>query len=436
MSPPKPRPRHGRPRRPRGPALHPLRARAGVVVATFFALFLGYLTVQSLRPNRIDGAMAQLRFLSGALEDGAADDMQEWFPEGYVFTWALYGLASAQVASALPLDDPRRADALRTAGEAVTHVQSEWARRTFVREMTPPYGAFYASWSLYLRSVVLRAAGPDGSVPFDLAEFERDLETFASALDASLTPFLPTYPEAAWPADTAVGVAALAIRDAVLGDRYGDVVARWVAGTRARLDPELGAIRHAAGDVAGMPADGPRGESLALMSLVLVDVDERFAREQYEILRNEFVDVRWGIPGVREYPHGVDGPEDVDSGPIILGSSGPAVVVGMGAAIAHGDEELAEALFSAIEWFGVPLDLFGHRRYAGGIVPVGDAFLAWARTVPPPRAAEASGFERVLPERWGVPFHGVQLALTLLMAGVAVGSARRVWLPLPMGRRG
>ncbi|MGR8935038.1 MAG: hypothetical protein ACU837_11710, partial [Gammaproteobacteria bacterium] len=32
-------------------------------------------------------------------------------------------------------------------------------------EMEPAYGAFYSAWSLYLRSVVLRASGPATAPP-------------------------------------------------------------------------------------------------------------------------------------------------------------------------------------------------------------------------------------------------------------------------------
>jgi hypothetical protein len=39
--------------------------------------------------------------------------------------------------------------------------------------MTPRYGVFYASWSLYLRGAVLRASGPADPVPFELGRARR-----------------------------------------------------------------------------------------------------------------------------------------------------------------------------------------------------------------------------------------------------------------------
>src|SRR6185503_13595008 len=157
-----------------------------------------------------------------------------------------------------PTTDRRREAALRGARDAVVHVLSEQARSTFTKSMDPPYGAFYASWSLYLRSVALRALRPGDPPLFDVSEFVRDCDQFAAALERSPTPFLRSYPGQAWPADTGVGVAALAICDQVLGVRYRPVITRWVSAVRLRRDPKTGAIPHAANAEDGSPSGGPR----------------------------------------------------------------------------------------------------------------------------------------------------------------------------------
>jgi len=394
-----------------------------LAVAAVALASLGLINWRAYQPGRVDTAIAQLRFLEGALDAGAAERMQSVFPEGYVFTWALYGLAWAQVAMALPSSDPLRDEALSAAGNAVSHVTSDHAKARFVAELSPPYGAFYSSWSLYLRSVLLRATRPGEPAPFALEEYERDGENFASALSRGSSPFLPSYPAAVWPADTVVGVAALAIRDSTLVPRYRSVIANWLAMVRQRLDPELGAISHAANHKDGMPWGGVRGESLALMSRLLVDVDASLARQEYAILRQHFVDYAWGVPGVREYPLGVDGRADIDSGPIVLGFSGPAAVVGAGAAIANGDDELADTLLTTAEVAGFPVELAGRRRYAGGFIPIGDAFLAWSRTTPSPLEQGRGDYGRLVPRAWRLPLH----AASFVLAGSILHVAFRVW---------
>ncbi len=148
------------------------------------------------------------------------------------------------------------------------------------------------------------------------------------------------------------------------------------------------------------------------MSRVLIDADSAFAAEQFNIFREQFVDYRFGLPGIREYPHGVEGVGDVDSGPVILGFAGPATVVGAGAARVHGDGRLAGILLGVVEMAGVPFQLTGTRRYAGGMVPVGDAFIAWSRSSP----VGTSEWRPLLPQLWYLPVHLVSVLLLTLLA--------------------
>nr|MDT0658603.1 hypothetical protein [Micromonospora sp. DSM 115978] len=110
---------------------------------------------------------------------------------------------------------------------------------------------------------------------------------------------------------------------------------------------------------------------------------------------------------------GVDGPGDVDSGPLLLGVSLSATVVTLGAAQVHGDDRLARALANYGELAGFPVDTPRTRRYALGMLPIGDAFLAWSKTArpwldpPPVPPAELSWM-------WRLPLLGVLLLVALL----------------------
>lgn len=395
-----------------------MRRRGGRRKETFDAVLalvlltaLGVANLRLHRPGDTETTVAQLRFLEKTLDEGGAHRMQEWFPEGYVFTWALYGAASAQVAGSTEVEPALRAHLLGEAREAAETVRTAAARSTFPTTLNPPRGAFYASWSLYVLAEYVRAAGAD-SVPSELLwTFEDEAEAFAEALRTSRTPFIESYPGLAWPADAAVGVAALGIFGQVVDDRFGPVTEAWVAQARARLNPELAALSHLA--FPGRDPGEVRGSSLALMSRVLVEVDPEFARAQYEVLREHFLDYRLGVPGIREYPLGGEGPGDVDSGPLVLGYSGPAVVVGAAAARVHGDERLADILLGGTELVGVPLEWSGRRRYAGGLVPVGDAFIAWARSSP---LGTAGTWEPILPRGWAIPFHLLSSVIALFLA--------------------
>lgn len=396
-----------------------------LAVALALVGLLGLVNFRAHQPGDLETTIAQLRFLEQTLASGAAGQMQQIFPEGYVFTWALYGLASAQVASQLGSADARQVHHLEEAKRAVREVRSERARSTFDARLEPPYGAFYSSWSLYLLAEYIRAAGPARIQNGLLAVFQDDCARLADALNHSESPFLASYPDASWPADTAVGIGALGIHDRVLPPRYRETIDLWIAKARARLDDEVAAIGHEAESRTGAAKGGARGSSLALMSRVLIDADPPFAAEQYSALRRHFVDYRWGVPGVREYPHGDAGRGDVDSGPLLLGYSGPAVVVGAAAARVHGDQALARALLGVVEVGGVPIELAGRRRYAGGFVPVGDAFIAWSRSSPLPRKIETEQWDSLVPEWWAVPEHALSAILATLVLLPALRHRRR-----------
>jgi hypothetical protein len=349
--------------------------------------------------------------------------MQAMFPEGYVFSWALSGLAAAEIARQLPEHDPRQAEAFIQARVALQQIDSPAGRAPFSAQLSPRYGVFYTGWRLYLRATYLRALGPARIPPAEMTAFKRDCDSLAAAYAHSPTPMLPSYVGAAWPADNCVAIAALAIHDQLQSPRYHATITHWVQAARQRLDPAFGAFSHAADPVTGAPRGGVRGSSLALMSRVLLDVAPDLARAHYQVLRTHFVAYRWGIPGVREYPATYRGPADIDSGPLPLGFGGPATVVGAAAARAHGDAVLADALLGTVEVAGIPLEWNG-RRYLGGVVPVGDAFIAWANATPV-AGTPAVVWPRVLPVGWWWVGHGVSLLLAAII----------VWPIWPWGGR-
>jgi len=389
------------------------------IISIIFSFFLiGLLLLFNIRlhqPGDLETTVAQLNFIQQALDDGAGEQMQTIFPEGYVFTWALYGLSSAQVASQFSPEETLHAYYLKEAERAVRHVRSPQARRTFNEHLDPKYGAFYSSWSLYLLAQYIRAASPDHAAEDLVSAFKVACTQFSEALNRSNSPFLSSYAGASWPADTTVGIAALGLHDAIFQPKYSAAINNWIAKARALQDRNLRAISHSADFYTGEPIGGVRGSSLALMSRVLIDADPKFAAEQYVVLREHFVDYRWGVPGVREYPHDVSGSGDVDSGPLILGFSGPAIVVGAAAARVHGDESLATVLLGTVEAGGFPIQLGDSRSYAGGFVPVGDAFIAWSRSSPTPNMKEATSWKALIPSWWAIPTHLLSLIIGVLM---------------------
>lgn len=340
-------------------------------------------------PPGVDG---QLTFLRGALDAGAGERAQRLFPEGHFFAHVLYGLARVEYAARFGTGEPQRIEAVREAGWALEQLDSPVGRAPFNPDLTPAYGVFYVGWTTWLRGGVLALEAPERRDPVQVRRFAEDSAALGAAFDAAGTPYLPAYSGQAWPVDSTVAVAALRLHDTLLPPRYAGTVDRWLDGVRQRLDPRTGLMPHRVDPDTGMPVEVARGTSQSMIHRFLPEVDGDFAREQYLRFRDRFVTtpLRLG-PAVREYPEGTSGVGDVDSGPLLLGVSLSATVVTLGAAQVHGDDRLAAALARFGEFAGLPLhtpstellDARSTKRYAFGVMPVGDAFLAWSKTARP-----------------------------------------------------
>ncbi|GAA1034519.1 hypothetical protein GCM10009557_39440 [Virgisporangium ochraceum] len=361
------------------------------------------------------GVRAQLTFIGDALRGGAAVEAQRSFPEGYFFLYALYGLTWVEVGRLEP--EAGRAEALREARWALAHLDTDAGRAPFSAALTPSNGIFYRGWTNWLRGGVLSLQPPDRRDAGEAERFAADSAEIAAAFGAASTPFLQAYPGQAWPVDSTVAMASLRLHDTLLPPRYADTATRWVADVRARLDPATGLLPHTADPETGEAGEVARGTSQSMITRFLVEIDPTFAREQYLRFRQLYVTRPLGLgPAVREYPAFVThATGDVDSGPLVLGTSLSATVVTIGAARVQGDRALATALASYGELAGLPVSTPRTKRYGFGVVPVGDAFVAWSKMssawVSRPPAFTAP---RAVAWWWPAP-----LVLVLLLVAVA-----------------
>ncbi|MFG1603908.1 hypothetical protein [Actinoplanes sp. NPDC049265] len=391
--------------------------RAGLAVAVCLGALIAAVRLVVADDNPAS-VRRQLAFLRSELESGAAHDAQAMFPEGYFFLYALYGLTEVDLGLGRPPGE--RAGELTAARWALAALDSADGRAPFDAGLTPSYGVFYRGWTNWLRGgiVALDPSGPEA------ARFERDSAELAAAFDAAPTPFLAAYPGQAWPVDSTVAIASLRLYDklfpphadpapggrATPAPRYRATVDRWLAGAKERLDPATGLLPHRADVATGAPIEVARGSSQSMIQRFLVDVDPAFAAQQYRVFRERFRP--WG-PAIREFPTGVAGAGDVDSGPLVLGVSLSATAVTMGAARVQGDGRLADALTGLADVAGVPIDTPHARRYAFGVLPVGDAFVAWSKSARPWVSAPPAGPPPDLAWWWCLPILTVLLGIAI-----------------------
>lgn len=360
------------------------------------------------------GTWRQLSYLREALDDGADDAAQQQFPEGYPFMNALYGLAWVQAGHT---DPGHRAQALRESRWALARLESAHGRAVFSPQLQPVYGIFWAGWTNWLRGAILTLAGPGDQA--ELPRFIAGSDEIARAFVESTTPYLQAYSGQAWPVDSTVAIASLRLHDTLLPRKFDPVITRWLDAVKRTLDPATGLLPHQVSPRDGAILQGARATSQSIIHRFLPEIDSGFARAQYDSFRTQYLFFPGGFgPTIREYPTGNNGAGDDDSGPLIAGASLSATAVTLGAARVNGDQSLAKALGSAGELVGLPLTLPGSKRYAFGLVPIADAFLAWSATARLLTAPQPTARDDGLHWWWRAPWLAI---LAILAAAPWVG---------------
>ena len=102
-----------------------------------------------------------------------------------------------------------------------------------------------------------------------------------------------------------------------------------------------------------------------------------------------YVKERLGLKCIGEYPTGVVGNRDVDSGPVIWGVGTAATLVSQRAIVKNGDYDFAEEINNGIEAMGFPSTSSDSKKYLGGYLDIGDVFIAWTRSAATPEVETA-----------------------------------------------
>lgn len=322
----------------------------------------------------------QLSFLKTRLHQGAAEDMQQLYPEGFVYLNALYGLSWVELASGLPDSSVLRHEALAETSWAVRAILSPTGRLLFEQDLPLPYGAYYQGWSTYLLGRYLAAQAPAERTAADVKLFQQNCTQIAQALTASRTPYLESYTGAAWPADGMMCVVALACHDRVLPSRYQPLIQQWLTVVDTRLD-SLGMIPHKTDARTGKVQQAALGASQSQLLNFLYEIDSTYARRHFRLYRHHFLTSRFGLPGMRESAQEADNAEHIDSGPVLLDVGAAASIVGRRVMQRYGDTVTATGLRNSIEAFGMPFQISGQKRYLFGQLPIADAFIAWSNSL-------------------------------------------------------
>ncbi|MCA9425722.1 MAG: hypothetical protein KC994_11640 [Candidatus Omnitrophica bacterium] len=406
----------------------------GLLSSLFFVVFIAILILSwpsEIENDRldVDRVLAHVHGLKASLHhERAMERMQGIFPEGACFTVTLYGLAWANIAP--HVEGEARQEAMEEIRFALDCQTSRKAVAPFL-DTEVHRGVF---WLGQRNLLIAKYLSLLEEIPSEnlREEFKANSAELVMQYLISPTRHLDSYSGMCWPTDNMAAFASLHLHDELRGTDYSTVYEEWKEWTLNHLDPKshmpAGELDSESGDFR-QPA---RGCANSWMIAIMSGFDEQFARDLYERYLESFGIQRLGYRMFREWPKGLDDlGGDIDSGPVIWQAGVTATGVGLAAARSQGDGRTEADIRDLTRLFGIPLrgTFEGHStvEYLFGMLPVGDAFLAWAYSIERPEEmfTEIPGRVDRLRNRW--LWMAIVLFLTVLVPVQGVYFIRKGW---------
>ncbi len=255
-----------------------------------------------------------------------------------------------------------------TSEETNTFGTTAWGQSGFVG-LPDGKGHAYLGYSNLALSM-LRLLDPNTR----FARIHDDLtEALAKRLSEAPFALVETYPGEAYPADVSMVAASIALHDCATGSPERPWWPEWKKRFSHWIDPASGLVFQSGDAQTGRPLGPPRASGTALVAFASSFVDKPLAKSIHGALsrsRAEFL----GYGAIREYPLGIDGSGDIDSGPVVLGVSVSATGFALASAKLHDDSAMFTSLHRTADFWGVPMFRPRGMRYLSG-GPLGNAIL-------------------------------------------------------------
>jgi hypothetical protein len=402
----------------------------GLVFVLSRSLWRSFERLPTGAPDRIAAVRKQLDYLGQTLRNGTAiSRMDGFFPEGGCFTVTLYALAWTNLADLAPSDADLRRTALAETEYALSLYTGRKMRGSFNAKQAP-VGAFFRGQKNLVLGRYLELRGQQGRTGARADEFHLYSREMADVFMKSPTHHMDSYPDMCWPADNITALASLVLHDQLYGTNYRAAYEAWKSWTLAHPDPGTGMPAGHLDSKTGELLEPARGCANSWIIAQTARFDRPFASSQYLLYKKAFGLQRLGFRMFREYPEGCSLSADVDSGPVIWGAGMVATAVGLGTARAMGDLQVEADIHSLALLLGWPQSSGAGECYLLGSLPVADAFLAWARSVPesPERITPEPTAGRELQER--LPLVGIVALMIVLLLYRATRALRRKAKPV------
>ncbi len=211
---------------------------------------------------------------------------------------------------------------------------------------------------------------------------DRITQALRRRIEASPTLLLESYPYETYPMDNCAVIASVALNSRAHGASHDELADRWAGRCRRKyIDPVSGLMYQAVDGRSGRPYGPPRGSGTTLGVYLLSFMDLHLSRELYTAAERQLAVSICGFGFMREYPIGIAGRSDIDSGAVIFGLGLSPTGFAIGGARIHADEATFRLLYATANAAGMPLQTDDALHFTTG-GPLGDAILFAMLTAP------------------------------------------------------
>jgi hypothetical protein len=220
----------------------------------------------------------------------------------------------------------------------------------------------------------------DGSDKYDTL-FQKLCATMNRRMFQHESLCLPTYPgEPIYVPDMLVAIAALSNYARLHDGKYAKTVGVWLQKAKSEfIDSKTGLLCSFLTENSSSPKI--KGSYSALNTYYLTFIDKEFASEQYEKLKEVFLQT-FPITGFKEYPNGLHLLSfDIDAGPILFNLSPTGTAFAIGSVTYNKDFKLRKKLLYTAELSGNSISFGKEKHYLlANIAPVGEAITLAMKT--------------------------------------------------------
>jgi len=319
-----------------------------------------------------------------ARRDAALEAMQKLNPEWELIGSTFLGYSLANVALKYPSERER---ALRHMDVIIEQtLKKPWREyllaygreRPFVRR---PEGSLMVDGEVSLLIGLRRLVRDEPDYRYR-GEHRRLVARCVDAMEAGPALWAESYPDECWLFCNALALASVKVFDVLEGADHSDLFRRWEERARKHLVHPGTGILHSAVTLQGKPVQPPEGSSIWVGIYGLSIAAPELAREQYErateLMTGRIACFRYG----REWPVGMRGQWDIDSGLTPAGMGPASTGFALIASKERSDRELVAGLLAMLDLVGVPREHDGRLRYQSSNL-VGDAVFLLGKTTGP-----------------------------------------------------